>query len=183
MSRTRFVLYACSSVLFFAEAGCATPGAPASSTPDRVLASSDAGVIRDQGHIASPSVVVLAPRDSVLRLLAQAYFELGIDPKTSDPAAGRIGNRAFIAYTQLRSTALHEYVNCGTTMTGLAADSYRVQFSVMSTVSPEGAGSKIVTDLVARANDPGTSKGWLTCTSTGVLEARVHALVKKKVDF
>ena len=62
-------------------------------------------------------------------------------------------------------------------MTGAAADSYRVQMSLISYVTPKAPGSSVQTTLSARAEDPGSSKGWISCLSTGVLETRINKML------
>lgn len=159
--------------------GCGS--SPANQPQERILATSDAGVIRDQDHIANPGITVPVSSDSVFKLMPSVFFELGMDANYSNRPAGQIGNRDFTKYSMLGRAPLHEYVVCGSTMTGAAADSYRVQMSVISTVTAEGSGSKIETALSARAADPGSSKGWVSCQTTGTLEGRMHRLLSRKI--
>ncbi len=151
---------------------CATSAA---STPsDRVLATSDAGVIRDYDSFASPPVNIPALPDSVYPVLTAIYKELGIEIEVYDPPSGEIGNKSFSKTYRLGSTALHEFVGCGSTMTGPAADSYRVQMSLVTHLKGSANGTTAQTVLTARAADTGSSKGWVSCLTTGVLEARVN---------
>ncbi|MBA3646662.1 MAG: hypothetical protein H0W63_10865 [Gemmatimonadaceae bacterium] len=165
-----------SGVLGFAIAliltACATSAA---STPsDRVLATSEAGVMRDYDSFASPPVNIPAPPDSVYPVLTAIYKELGIEIEVYDPPRGEIGNKSFSKMYRLGSTPLHEFVGCGSTMTGPAADSYRVQMSLVTHLKVSATGTTAQTVLTARAADTGSSKGWISCLSTGILEARVN---------
>jgi hypothetical protein len=151
---------------------CAT--VPASSANGRVLATSDEGaIIRDNDVIVTPAIEIPAPPDSVFAVLPAIYSQFGVEVKVSDRNIGEIGNKGFTKSYRLGKAALHEYVGCGSTMTGPAADSYRVQMSLVSHVKPKGLGSTVETVLTARADDPGSSKGWISCLSTGVLEDRI----------
>jgi hypothetical protein len=151
---------------------CAT--VPASSGNERVLATSSEGaIIRDNDSFVTPVIDIPATPDSVFAVLPAIYSSLGVEVKVRDPGNGEIGNKDFTRTYRLGKAALHEYVGCGSTMTGPAADEYRVQMSLVSHVKPKGSGSTVQTVLTARANDSNTSKGWLSCLSSGVLEDRI----------
>lgn len=153
-------------------ASCAT--VPPSPATERVLATSDEGaIIRDNDIFQTPSIEIPASLDSVFAVIPAIYRELGVEIKVWDPTTGEIGNKNFTKTYRLGKAALHEYVGCGSTMTGPAADVYRVQMSLVSHVKPKGSGSTVQTVLTARADDAGSSKGWISCLSTGVLEDRI----------
>lgn len=160
-------------------AACATTAPSSSPASDRILVSSDAGVIRDYSSIANPTAAVAAPADSAFAALRAIYKWAGVDVTLYKPETRDIGNLSFTKYNRLGGTLLHEYVSCGSTMTGPAADNYRVQMSLVSRVTPKETGSSVETVLTARADDPGTSKGWLACQTTGALENKInHQLAK-----
>jgi hypothetical protein len=83
--------------------------------------------------------------------------------------------------SDIAGVRMSKYVGCGSSETGPTADSYRVTMSIISRVTPTSDGSRIDTQLTAFAQDPGTSKGALSCTSLGALEQRIHALTAKHV--
>jgi len=172
---TRFLLRA--SLTLAAIACASAPPAGTPPTSDRVLATSDQGVFRDYDQGSHNLVHIAASPDSVFSLLHAVYGELGVEVKLLNRETGEIGNRAFTKYYRLGGVELHKYVGCGTTMTGPGADSYRVQMSLVSYVARDGTGSTVQTQLSARADDPGSSKGWLSCLSTGALEERVNRTV------
>ncbi len=161
---------------------CATAPATGTQQPDRIIATSDAGVIRDYDQRVHNTVHLDATRDSIFAALHTIYGQLGVEVKLQNPATGEIGNANFTNYYKLAGKPLHEYLGCGSTMTGPAADSYRVQMSLVSYVSPDATGSTVETRLTARADDPGTSKGWMACLTTGVLEERVNQLLAKIIN-
>jgi len=180
MRSVHFLLRAAVTV---ATVACASASPPEPSRPsERVLATTNEGVvIRDYDPLSYSSLRLEVLPDSIFSVLRAVYAELGVEVKLSDPQTGEFGNRVFTKFYQLGGVALHRYVGCGTTLTGPGADSYRVQMSLVSYVARNGTGSTVQTQLMARADDPGSSKGWLTCLSTGVLEERVHQMLTDKL--
>jgi hypothetical protein len=162
--------------------GCApAAGTGSEPAPNRVLATSDAVIFSDHTRIINPSVHVEARPDSVFKLLRTVYREVGIEVSGWNPATGQIGNGDFARTGTLGGVVLHQFVGCGTTMTGFVADSYHVQFSVISKVAAEGAGSNVETSLNARAQDRGAGMRWSSCLTTGILETRINRLLAEKV--
>ena len=147
------------------------PGAPT----ERVLATTDAGTVRSHDLPANDSVIDSAP-DAALAALQAAYEDLGIEVKMFDSNTRQIGNKRFAKMYELKGVRLSKYVGCGFTQTGPAADSYRVTMSIVSRVMPSGTGSRIYTELTAYAEDLGSSKGTLSCTTLGALEQRIQEL-------
>ena len=78
---------------------------------------------------------------------------------------------------------MHHYVGCGTTITGAGADIYRIEMSLMSYLSwtNPGAPVKVQTQLIARGEDMGTSKGWIACLTTGALEEKVNQMLLQRI--
>jgi citrate lyase gamma subunit len=69
---------------------------------------------------------------------------------------------------------LSRYFTCGSTALGTeAADTYRLQLSVVSTVLRQGSGSRLETTVEAIARQPGTSSAPVNCSSTGELEKAI----------
>lgn len=154
---------------------CSTagPGAPREPRP-RVIATTDERVIRSYDDPSSRTLMLKASPDSAFAALRSLFPVLGIEVKLIDPASGEVGNRNFSKLYRLGETPLREYVNCGSSMTGLAADSYRVTMSVVSRVTPVGTGSKVETQFTAHAEDMSVSKGLVECTTSGTLEMKLH---------
>jgi hypothetical protein len=145
-----------------------------------VLATSDAGTIRTPETLSSDSTVDASPASTFAALMA-AYQDLGIEVKLLNPQTREIGNRRFSKMYDLAGMRMSKYVGCGSTETGPAADNYRITMSVVSRVSPIGAGSRIDTQMTAYAEDLGSSKGAISCTTLGVLEQRIHAQAVKHI--
>jgi hypothetical protein len=113
--------------------------------------------------------------------LTEAYGDLGIEVKLSNPQTGEVGNRNFQKMFRLGGSPMSDWVGCGVTTTGQAADNYRVTMSLVSRVTPSGTGSSVRTELTAYAEDISSSKGTLSCATLGTLEARVQELALRHV--
>lgn len=157
---------------------CAGASTQTGSPNERVLATTETGIVRAHEEIASDSVITASP-DSTFAALQAAYQDLGIEIKMIDPATRQIGNRRFTKMYDIAGVRLSKYVGCGSSETGPTADSYRITMSILSRVTPTPDGSRIDTQVTATAQDPGTSKGSLSCTSLGGLEQRIHGLTAK----
>ncbi len=168
-------------LLALAVTACASGG---TNTPqrDRVIATGDAVILRDDGlQFHDPPLPLGISTDSALRVLSSVYDDLGIEVKLWNPAYGLVGNRDFTKYHQLAHIPIGTFLRCGTTQLGEAADSYRINMSLVSRAEKRGEIVEITSKLEARADDPGSSKGWVSCVTTGRLEQRIKVLVLKKV--
>jgi hypothetical protein len=125
--------------------------------------------------------MVPAPPAKVFTALNSVYGDLGIDVKLSDPTSGQIGNRNFVKTHRLAGEPISSYVDCGLTVTGLAADNYRVTMSLVSQVTARDGGSNVETWLTAGARDLATSTGDISCVSKGTLETKVNQLVLQRM--
>ncbi|MGH7603804.1 MAG: hypothetical protein ACRENK_07385 [Gemmatimonadaceae bacterium] len=156
------------------------------STPaqhERVLATTDAGVVRQYENNSTRTAVVHAAPDRMLAALKAAYAGLGIETKLWDPSNGQVGNREFVRTRRMAGAAMSQYVSCGTTLTGEAADSYRITISLVSQVSPVADSSRIDTQLVARADDMASNKGTITCQTLGTLEGKLYDIALKDLGM
>src|SRR6059058_2629808 len=157
---------------------CAGTSTQAGSPNERVLATTETGIVRAHEELASDSTITASP-DSTFAALQQAYQDLGIEIKLMDRGTREVGNQRFTKMYEIGGVRLSKYVGCGSSETGPTANSYRITMSIISRVTPTADGSRIDTQLTASAQDPGTSKGALSCTSLGGLEQRIHGLTAK----
>ena len=170
---------AAASIVFLA--ACASGSSVPSTPPQRVLAISDQGTLRADEGVAADSVIEAAP-EAAFAALQSAYKDLGIEIKVLDPGTHTIGSNRFSRMYQLDGVQLSKYVGCGTTPTGLAADSYRVTMQLTSRVRPSTSGSRVETQLTAYAEDLASSTGKISCITRGALEQRIHALAVKHIS-
>lgn len=166
-----------SLILVAGALGCASAGGAPPVRSDRIVSITETDLIKATDLTTPESVHVKASPDSVYSLLRSIYPEIGVDVKLFDPANHLIGNRNFSKYHNLKGVPLHEFVSCGSGLTGPSADTYRVSFSLVTYVAPDAGGTLIATVLEAKADDMGSSKGMIGCNSTGALESRVNKLV------
>ena len=168
-------------VVAFSFAGCA-PANQAPSQSPRVVATSSDGNIRTYDGPRSDQAIIEAPPAAVLAALNSAYADLGIEVKLLNPQTGEVGNKNFTKMYRLAGKPLSDYLGCGVTTTGQAADNYRVTMSLVSHVTQAASSSRVVTQLTAYAEDLGSSKGTLSCLTLGTLEARLHDLAVKHLS-
>jgi hypothetical protein len=128
-------------------------------------------------------VEVNAPFQRVYLAAVLAFEGLKIPLETRDSVAGRVGNLNLTQSRRLAGSNLSRFLDCGSTMTGLRADSYRIEMPLIVLLDRAGqAKTRVRVGLVASARDmSGTSTEPVLCLSTGVLEARIHESIGRHV--
>lgn len=169
------------ALVAFSVGGCASANQAPTQTP-RVVATSSEGNIRTYDGPRSDQAIIEASPAATLAALNSAYADLGIEVKLLNPETGEVGNKNFTKMYRLAGKPLSDYLGCGVTTTGQAADNYRVTMSLVSHVSPAGTVSRVDTQLTAYAEDLGSSKGTLSCLTLGTLEARLHDLALRHLS-
>lgn len=116
---------------------------------------------------------------ATMRALERAYTALGVEVTLVDPVKGHIGNPRFAVQQRLMGEAMSRYVTCGQTMTGSRADGDRITLALVSAVRSVPGGSAVETRLTGWAQDIRTGNSGVTtpCTSTGLLEGKLHDAV------
>lgn len=109
-----------------------------------------------------------------------AFADLGIDPNIIDSGQMVFGSAANYRHT-LGKKRLSHYFDCGNMLGVSTADSYEVWIRLISQIIPiDGSLSTVRTEVeaTARAGDrPGET---VRCSSTGVLESRLAALLTEE---
>jgi hypothetical protein len=150
---------------------------------DRVIATTAGDAVlktrelNQQGPVAVP-----APPGKMLAALSAAYADLGIEVKLWDPPHGQVGNRNFTKMYRMGGQPLSDYLGCGVTTTGEAADNYRLTLSLVSQVAPSGGGSTVVSTLTGYAEDLASSKGTISCGTRGILEGKLLQIAMKHLS-
>jgi hypothetical protein len=158
------------AILLSACSAVKQPPAP----PDRIIATtSGEAVLRSRELNQQGPVAVPAPPEKMLAALSAAYADLGIDVKVWDPPRGEVGNKNFTKMYRMGGQPLSDYLGCGVTTTGEAANNYRLTLSLVSQVVPEARGSAVLTTLTGFAEDLASSKGTISCSTRGTLEAKL----------
>jgi hypothetical protein len=154
-------------------AGCSTATTSQAPTHDRVIATGGDAVLHAHERDQQGPIPVAADPDKMLAALNAAYADLGIEVKLWDPPHGDVGNKNFTKMYRLGGASLSNYLGCGMTTNGDAADTYRVTLSLVSHVAPAAGGSTVLTSLSAFAEDLASSKGTVSCETRGILEDKV----------
>jgi hypothetical protein len=177
-------------VVLLAACGAATTGEPpASATPRPVTVNvGERAIGRDAGPL------MLTPDDTrrvdslatsparALVALQRAYDSLGIEVTLVEPTARRIGNPRFVVRRSLAGEPMRRWLRCSETITGGRVERDRITFSMISTVRAAGGEHSLLeTRVDAFATDvtAGTGGAGQPCTSTGLLEQRLHEQARR----
>lgn len=128
-------------------------------------------------------VTVDAPPGETFAAAALVLANLGIKAEVRDSVGGMIGHLKLVRSRRLDRTPLSAYFDCGSTMTGLRADNYRITMPLLVMLDPLGADRTTMRiALIASAQDPtGSSNQPVLCCTTGALEIRIHKAVVEQV--
>lgn len=129
--------------------------------------------VREEHNVPIPAV-------QAFDALPAAYAKLGIpNIAVVDNTAGvyTIGIRNLRAHGALAGVRLSRYIDCGSGTLGVPADSYDVNLSATTYVTPDGDGSVLHTLVAANARDPGDNRPPVRCSSTGQFERQLASLV------
>lgn len=169
--------------------GCASaPGSRERAAPDDITPIHVSGPTGNLGRMEirnTPTARtrnVAAPADSVWSVLPAVFQQLGIATGVDD-AQKMLGNPEF-RIRRIEDLALSNYVDCGRGVTAVPlADDYDVTLSVLTQVSPNGAGWSLVATVVSgRAKPRAVSGNPVYCQSTGKLEQRITDLVLESLS-
>jgi hypothetical protein len=132
--------------------------------------------ISDDGR--SASVTLRAAPEAAWTGLLAAYKKLGIPLTSTDAASLTVSNTSFNVRRRLADQPLSRYLDCGTNLSGVIANSYRVELSVSSSLTPATGGETMLeTRVSASAVSPqGASSAPIRCVSTGRLETDIANL-------
>ena len=115
-----------------------------------------------------------APAETVWPAALEAWARVGLPIDGSDPTQHLVQTRSLTVRRKLNGIRLSTYFSCGSEMTGLIADSWRLTLQGRMAVVPGTTpGTSMVTTVLGASALPleGTSAGPTPCASTGRLEA------------
>jgi hypothetical protein len=182
MHRTALLL---ASTTVLALAGCASGGTPSrSSAPNRVVSTSNGMDVYLNPEDESTTDMVQAAPPEVWTALVAAYSDLGVEVGTADPANRVLGNHQLMALRRLGDEPLTTYFDCGSAgLSGKVAAQARLTIDLYTQLQPEGSGTLVVTHATAKARPiNGTGAAYAGCRSSGELEKRIAALVRKHLE-
>jgi hypothetical protein len=164
-------LGACASTPSASESSNVTAARPVIVITDRII----------EGERPRAAVAMIAASPAAAwPVVKKVYQALGIDVTVDNVAAHQLGNQNFWKTRMLGGHRMSEFVDCGSGMTGLKADLYRIYISLLTTVNPDGqGGTKLETLFLPVGQDvTGGSTDRIPCGSTGGLEALIHESVR-----
>lgn len=116
---------------------------------------------------------VPAAVDELWPALGETYAQLGLEVNTVDTGARLLG----VKHQRVRRIGgkrPSEYLDCGSGLNGIFANSYDVTLTVLTQLRPApGGGTDVHTLLHATAKDPAHGNNAVQCASTLKLERRI----------
>jgi hypothetical protein len=145
------------------------------------------GIIGHPGPVAVDSmattVTINGSAGATYRALAQVFTELKIPMDTQDSVRGMIGVASVPRMRTFGNARISRYLNCGSGMTGLNADNWRVYVTALAFVEKaDSATTTMRLAMIGGAQDvAGSSTDPVACGTTGVFESLVTERVKQRV--
>jgi hypothetical protein len=170
--------------------GCAsggTPHAPPTTTGTTVITGGEAGLagsfdIAMTTESGGVVYVLDAPMDRVWSALNVVHATLGIPTNTVDPRTRSIGNTNLNINRTFAGEPVSNMLSCGVTG-GVAANNYRIQMSLLTTLtSAPGGGTRVRTLVNATGRDPFAANAPVQCASTFNFERRIARLVSEQLQ-
>jgi hypothetical protein len=145
------------------------------------------GIIGHPGPVAVDSlattITINGSTGATYRALAQIFAELKIAVDVQDSTRGLIGVTSLARMRTFGNARISRYLNCGSGMTGLNADNWRVYVTALAFIEKaDSATTTLRLAMVGGAQDvAGSSTEPVACGSTGVFESLVAERVKQRV--
>lgn len=178
-----FLRSSISALTLLASCGGTDPGIPplATSASPQISAPGDNGNVTGNYNFSMSAVDRRVQRaipgnvEATAKAVHSAYAALGIPGVTLQREPRVIGTERFAMRRGFAGKPNATYLNCGSTNSGLLANTYRLQAAMLVSVKPLGTDSAVVeARLTAQAfSNEGASGGGVDCASTGALENRV----------
>jgi len=134
--------------------------------------------VHDTQNASSQDVPVTAVQ--AFDALTPAYVKLGLkDAAVVNNVRGvyTIGVRNVHVHGSLAGTRMSNYIDCGNAPMYDPANSYDINFSAETYVTPREGGATLHTLITAQATDPSTSSEPVHCSSTGGFERTLAEMV------
>ncbi|MHB8838163.1 MAG: hypothetical protein ACYC7F_04340 [Gemmatimonadaceae bacterium] len=173
-------------------AGCASSSGGASSgTPNvtqtpvtqRIVTPTSVVNINTVDINAGYSQIIVASMDAAWTALNVAYADLKIPINTLVDAQRMIGNDNYKIRRRIGPLPMHQILDCGNAQGIPNAETYDIQMSILSTLTPNPKGGiNLITRIDASGRSPNFSReNPVACHSAGALEKHIAELVRKKV--
>ncbi|MFP5355205.1 MAG: hypothetical protein ACLGIK_08650 [Gemmatimonadota bacterium] len=145
------------------------------------------GIIGHPGPVTVDSLAALfelkAPRAQVFHAVAQAMAELKVPIDMRDSVRGMVGVTSVGLMRRFANAPISRYLNCGSGITGLNADNWRVFITAFAFVDAKDAETtELRLAMVGGARDvAGSSTDPVACGSTGSFENLLAERVKRRL--
>ena len=169
--------------------GCATGQAPdVSAAPVTGVPIGTGGGTRGLGLEVTKRtdgvvVTVAAPTSRVFMALEEVLAGIGLPLTVRDPAKGVIGNEGYKFRRKLTDMPSRKLFDCGGSSGMPNAETYTIKMSVLASVNDAGGGmSRVTTVVQASAENPNYPASGVSCSSSGALEDRIAADLKRRLN-
>lgn len=159
--------------LLMAVCGCAS-----ASTPEEGVGGPPAIFHGDEGTVfgerpSASATTIAASVPTVWRAAQTVLADFEIPVTLANPATHQIGNPSFYKTRRLAGQPMETLVNCGTSMAGPKAASYRIYISFLVDVRIDSAGgTRVQATFIPVGQDlSGDSSDRISCGTTGKFEA------------
>ena len=177
----------------------AAPACASSGGSDPAVAPVNAPTVQTERVVTSSGgggvAVTTANLDNNIRLLStgtvaqvwsvlpSVYEDLGIPLTVKDDAKKMIGNEGWRTRRQVGRVPMQRYLECGRSGTIENAETYQINMTIITTVTPNPDGGSVVGTIIsAIGRNPITSSTQdVRCSSTGDLEIRIRDMVQQRV--
>jgi hypothetical protein len=169
-------LTAISVVLCACATGRTAPPAPSTTT----AAASDSAT----PDTLPRNTIVNFPILVVFHTLPAAFASLGMPVRAANTTGElAVGTRGMKVHGRLGTVRLSQYIDCGKTIQGMtAADTYDVVLTVSTFLQrTSSGGTDVRTYVVGFGKPPQFNQEYSRCGTTGDIEARIIAFVKKQL--
>lgn len=168
-------------LLVLATTACASSTTSrATADPQRDIIYDDkVGTVRTSAYPARATVAIAATPDKTWDAMMAAYAVIGVDLKYLNRPTGELGNRDAVMSRRIATGELSRYLDCGIDpFSGPQANAYPVKTSLVTRMTPDGAGTKVETMFSGLMTKPGAG-ATVHCSSTGSLERLIAVTISK----
>jgi hypothetical protein len=172
------------ALMFVAVAGCASGHPDIDRTADRTvrIVGAGGGQLRMTSSDAAKPTTVAFPIDRTWGALKAVYDSLEIPKDNLDDVQHVIGHSGVKAHRRLGTVPLSRIIDCGSTQGTPSADTYDIQISVFTHLTPGGAGMTNITTQVEAVGRPMQFAGeYVHCSTKGSFEAMLVDAVKARL--
>ncbi len=175
-------------ILILALSGCASAASRSDeSTPRQatIFTGNDVPTIYADRPVAA-ELKVNRPSAQVWKAVKEVYLGVQVPVAMENPQAHQLGNADFYRTNRFAGRSMTEFVDCGTSITGPKAASFRIYMSLLSTVKSDADSvTTVKTTFVATGQNMagGNSSDKIHCATTGNLEELIAQRIRQTLGI